>query len=130
VCQHTDHDSIFQPMAPFHCKLPAVLGNPETDWPPFTANVVVELWHSKHSDTEQNLTSTGASSARGGNVPRKLGSQAGTSQSSSPSPHQVEDVALEKHRSKFLVRVLYNKDPLRLTSPRNGSRPGGVQWQL
>jgi hypothetical protein len=111
-----------------HLTLPwlAVLGNPETDWPPFTASITIELWHNKKIGQSANSTSVfSATSGTAGNLPRRLRARTLINPLNSSTTNSVADVMLDRQKSRLLVRVLYNKEPLRLTSTRHDSRTGG-----
>lgn len=129
---YSGHDSTITPLL-------VALGQPETDWPPFTANLVFELWRRPIQGTGSNIgASTNSNLHAGGWAGRKDpghaaarvqgargsggGGGSGGSGASGAGKGSFPGLGLGPPRGQYSVRVLYNHEVMDLKY----SRPGEV----
>lgn len=145
---YSGHDSTITPLL-------VALGQPETDWPPFTANLVFELWRrpiqgtgsngGASSNSNSNLKHAGgwagrkdpghatsrasrAQGARGSGG----GGGSGGSGASGAGKGSFPGLGLGPPRGQYSVRVLYNHEVMDLKYSRPGEgwgEKGRKEWK-
>ena len=101
------------------CFLRAALGANVAVWPPYLSNLVFELWEMETPPppprSKMNTSSSSSSKKHGG------GGGGGAKQ------QQQDDSATSAatDAGPFVVRVLYNKEPVALVELPNGGKGGG-----